>query len=86
MLQQFIGSNNTHEDDANTRTHLSQPATASRLLLYQSLVELTDSGPLLFQCRVDPVGIIRRWGLSGRKKFSPKDDIPDLDEKVMLSS
>lgn len=95
MLQQFIGSNNTHEDDANTRTHLSQPATASRLLLYQSLVELTDSGPLLFQCLVDPVGIIRTnaphpipwgWGLSGRKKFSPKDDIPDLDEKFMLSS
>lgn len=95
MVQQFIDQNNdgAHGDDANPRPPLSQPVTTSRSLC-QSLVELGDLGPLLFQCLKDPVGTIRanaphlipwgRGGLSGRKNFSPKDDIADLGGKVIL--
>lgn len=90
MLQPFSGGNNntTHEDDANTRTHLSPVLNwlrpADDYVLHQSLVELTDFGPLLFQCLVDPVGIIRTnaphlipwgWGLSGRKKFIRTEEV-----------
>lgn len=75
-----------------TPTHLRtcrnrlRQADLSLFSLSPSLVELTDLGPLRFQCLVDPAGTIRAnapplipRGLSGRTKFSPKDDIPDLD-------
>lgn len=109
-VQQSIGysyNNNNHDnitydDDAKTPP---RPAKAIGRSIYHSLVELTDFGPLLFQCLVDPFGTIRAnaphlipsflppflpwgWGrgrgFSGRKKFSPKDDIPDLGGKVIL--
>lgn len=96
-------------DDGDAKTS-PKPAMAMAIgrSIYQDLLELTDFGPLLFQCLVDPVGTIRAnaphlipsfpWGIgigvgfglgfgfgfSGRKKFSPKDDIPDLGGKVIL--